>query len=284
MFKKGWQPKEYRGVNDEIRQQHMKAKDMSFKEKLGYFWYYYKIHTLVAVIVIIFGSVWIHDIVTAKDHNFYGIMLNSSHLDGDALETSFGEYAGLDNEKYECFIDTLSTLSYQSQSEYDLATFQKMIALVQSKDLDVMVLDGQVFYNFSFNSMLMDLRNVFSEEELSQYEGNIYYIDYAKVREAEEADDNDDELMAEYEERNKATAEEIAMEAETHKHPENMTEPIPVGIFIDDSPLVQKTGAYNQLVPIYGIVITSQRTETAKQYLNYIWDDSIPFENMITEY
>lgn len=284
MFKKGWQPKEYKGVNDEIRQQHMKAKDMSFKEKLGYFWYYYKIHTLVAVIVIIFSSVWIHDIVTAKDHNFYGIMLNSSHLDGDALETSFGEYAGLDNEKYECFIDTLSTLSYQSQSEYDLATFQKMIALVQAKDLDVMVLDGQVFYNFSFNSMLLDLRNIFSEEELSQYEGNIYYIDYAKVREAEEADDNDDELMAEYEERNKATAEEIAMEAETHKHPENMTEPIPVGIFIDDSPLVQKTGAYNQLVPIYGIVITSQRTGTAKQYLNYIWDDSIPFENMITEY
>ena len=284
MFQKGWQPKEYKGVNDEIKQQHMKTKDMSFKGKLGYFWYYYKIHTLVAIVVITFGSKWIYDVVTAKDHSFYGIMMNASHLDGDALSSSFEEYAGLDSEKYECYIDTLSTLSYQTQSEYDLATYQKTIALVQSKDLDVMVLDGQVFYNFSFNSMFTDLRYVFDSDELSKYEGHIYYIDYAKVREAEEEDASNDELLAEYEERNKATSEEIAMEAETHRHPESMTEPIPVGIFIDDSPFALKTGAYSQSVPIYGIVITSQRVDTAKSYLDYIWEDNIPFENMIALY
>lgn len=283
MFQKGWQPKEYKGVNDEIRQQHMKTKDMSFKGKLGYFWYYYKVHTLIAVVLIIFGSIWTYDIVTAKDHSFYGIMLNSSGLDGDALAASFEEYAGLDSEKYECYIDTLSTLSYQSQSEYDLATYQKTIALVQSKDLDVMVLDGQVFYNFSFNGMLMDLRHAFTDEELAGYEGRIYYIDYAKVREAEEQEDSN-ELMAEQEKRNTATLEEAAMEAETHRHPENMEEPVPVGIFMDDSPLVLKTGAYTQFVPIYGIVITSQRMDAAKSYLNYIWEDTILFENMTVAY
>ncbi|MGN1181212.1 MAG: hypothetical protein ACI4SD_08350 [Suilimivivens sp.] len=284
MFNKGWQPKEYKGVQDEIKQQHMKAKDMTFKEKLAYFWYYYKVHTIVTIIVIIALVSYIHALVTAKDYNFYGIMLNSSSLDGDALETSFGEYAGLDLENYECFIDTLSTLSYQSQSEYDLATFQKMIALVQTKDLDVLVTDPQVFYNFSFNSMMMDLRNVFSEEELAGYEGKIYYIDYAEIRKAEAEEDTVSVTEA-AEERNQATPEEIAAEAETHRYPENMEDPVPVGIFVEDSPLVQKTGCYNELlIPIYGISTTSQRPETAKQYLNYIFDESIPFEDMISIY
>lgn len=280
MFKNGWQPKKYKGVNDEIRQQHMKAKDMSFKGKLSYFWYYYKVHTFVAIAVLIFGTAFIYNIVTAKDYNFYGIMLNSSQLDGEKLELSFGEYAGLDMENYECFIDTLTTLSYQAQSQYEYATFQKLVALVQSKDLDVMVLDAQVFYNFSFNGMLMDLRNVLSEEELAKYEGNIYYLDYAEVRKAEEEAANQ-EIISESPDRNQATPEEIAAEAETHRYPENMEEPIPVGIFAEEAPLCTKTGCYNGLVPVYGISVTSERTDTAKKYLDYIWDETIPFEDMI---
>ncbi|MGN0376123.1 MAG: hypothetical protein ACI4ED_00655 [Suilimivivens sp.] len=283
MFNKGWQPKEYKGVQDEIRQQHMKTKDMSLKEKLSYFWYYYKVHTFVIIIAVIAVCSYIYTMATAKDYIFYEIMLNSSQLNGDVLEASFGEYAGLDLENYECFIDTLSTLSYQSQSGYDMATFQKIIALIQSKDLDAMVLDAEVFYNFSFNGMMMDLRNVLSEEELARYEGNIYYIDYAEIRKAEEEEDTAS-LTQEDEDRNQATLEEISAEAETHKHPENMEEPVPVGIFADNAPLVQKTGCYNGLVPIYGIVITSQRTDTAKKYLDYIFDENIPFENMITVY
>ena len=59
-------------------------------------------------------------------------MLNAPSLDGDAMEASFGEYAGLDMENYDCFIDTMSTLANQNQTQYDIATFQRMVALVQS--------------------------------------------------------------------------------------------------------------------------------------------------------
>jgi hypothetical protein len=270
-------------VQDEIKQQHMKTKDMTLKGKLDYFWYYYKVHTIVAIIVVIIGIVWIHNIVTAKDYNFYGIMLNSSHLDGDALEASFGDYAGLDMETYDCFIDTLSTLSYQAQSEYEIATFQKLVALVQSKELDVMVLDSQVFYNFSFNGMLMDLREAFTDEELAAYEGRIYYIDNALIKEAEAAEE--DTSASSYDAvTSSASDEEIAAEAETHRHPETMTEPIPVGIFADDSAFVTKTDAYPTLVPIYGISVTTQRLEPAKAYLGFMFDDSIEFENMVSVY
>ena len=54
MSKKEKSPKEYRGVIDEIRQQQMKTKEMSTKGKLEYFWDYYKVHTIVAILVIFF--------------------------------------------------------------------------------------------------------------------------------------------------------------------------------------------------------------------------------------
>lgn len=284
MFKQEKKPREYRGVIDEIRQQQMKTKDMTLKGKLSYFWYYYKIHVLVAIIVIIAAGSWIHDVITSKDYNFYGMMMNSAYLDSEILENAFGEYAQLDMENYRCFIDTLSDLSYQGQSEYDMATFQRVVALVQTGDLDVMVLDAQLFYNFSFNSMMMDLRNIFTEEELSRYEGNIYYIDYSKVRRAIEADNNGEEAANDYPDLDNATPEEIAAEAETHRNPASMAEPIPVGIFVGDSPLVQKTDCYGQLVPVYGIVATGHRTDAAKQYLEFMWNNELPFEDMIMTY
>lgn len=284
MFQKGWQPEKYKGVSDEIRQQHMKARDMSFKDKLNYFWYYYKVHTLVGIAAVILIGVFIRDMASNKDYSFYGIMLNSAGLDGELLGASFEEYAGLDPENYQCFVDTSSTLSYQTQTEYDMATIQRIMAMMQAKELDALIFDAQVFSNFSFNEMFMDLRDVFSEEELAKYEGSIYYIDYEEILKAEEAELNADELSADYENLRTATAEAITAEAETHKHPENMADPIPIGIFIDGSPFVQKTGTYNRLIPIYGIAASSQRTDTAKKYLDFLWDENVPFENMILTY
>lgn len=309
MFKKGWQPENYKGVHDEIRQQHMKAKDMTPKGRLEYFWYYYKIHTLVAVCVIIFGGALIHDILTAKDYGFYGVMLNASLLDSEAMEASFSEYAQIDTNEYDCMIDTQSQLSYHSQNSYDFATYQKLIAQLQTHELDVLVADAEVFKNFATNEMFMDLREFMSPEELAGFEGSIYYVDMEEVRRAAEAADNilsdpkeeaskDASPGSEAGELSPQEAEaainpfgqnidydEIyrlaAEEAETHRHPEEMAEPIPVGIFLEESPFMEKTGSYGKMVPIYGLVITSEKADTAVKYLDYLWDDSIPFDQML---
>lgn len=313
MFKKGWQPENYKGVHDEIKQQHMKTKDMTPKGRLEYFWYYYKVHTLVAVCVIIFGGALIHDILTAKDYGFYGVMLNASLLDSETMEASFGEYAQLNLSEYDCMIDTQSQLSYHSQSSYDFATYQKLVAQLQTHELDVLVADGEVFNNFATNEMFLDLREFMSPEELAGYEGRIYYVDMEEIRKAAEAADNmlNEEEAAtkdafpqdasggqESEELSPEEAEaavnpfgqninydEIyrlaAEEAETHRHPEQMAEPVPVGIFLDESPFMQKTGSYGKMIPVYGVVVTSERADTAVKYLNYLWDDTIAFDQML---
>ncbi len=313
MFKKGWQPENYKGVHDEIKQQHMKTKGMSAKGRFEYFWYYYKVHTLVAVCVIIFGGSLIHDILTAKDYGFYGVMLNASLLDSEAMEASFGEYAQLDLNEYDCMIDTQSQLSYHSQNSYDFATYQKLVAQLQTHELDVLVADAEVFRNFATNEMFMDLREFMSPEELAKYEDRIYYVDMEAVRKAAEAADNvlnEEESTAddaapqdasgtqEAEELSPDEAEaainpfgrnidydEIyrlaAEEAETHRHPEEMAEPVPVGIFLDESPFTEKTGSYGKMVPVYAVVVTSEKADTAVKYLNYLWDDTVPFDRML---
>lgn len=277
-------PNDRKGVRDEIKEQKLKARDMSFKGKLHYFWYYYKVHTIVGIIAVFFLSTLTRDILTSKDFCFYGIMLNSQQLSDDALETSFSEYAELDTEKFECFIDTDSTLNYSTMTEFDMATSQKLIALVQTKDLDAVVFDSEIFNNYSNSEMFLDLSTVFTANELAKYKDNLYYIDYAVIEAANSDVNYDNDNIISTEEDAAYTMEDILAEAETHRHPENMEKPIPVGIFMNDSPFAVKSDAYGDFEAIYGIGATTTRVDTAKQYLEYLWDDSIDFGNMKKEF
>ncbi len=69
-------------VVEEIREQQKKSlSTMSFKEKLAYFWDYYKVHALAAVILIIVTVSIIHQFVTNKDYAFYATVLNAGTIE-----------------------------------------------------------------------------------------------------------------------------------------------------------------------------------------------------------
>ncbi|NBJ92420.1 hypothetical protein [Parablautia muri] len=278
MAQKEKKPRTYQGVRDEIREQHMKTKDMSFKERLAYFWYYYKIHTLAAICAVIAIITLIHDVSTSKDYIFYGLMLNSYQLPSDELSTAFAEYADLDLETYDCFIDTSTSLSLRSMGQYDAVTVQKIIATIQTGDLDAVVYDSEIFNNYSNHEMFLDLRTVFTEEELSQYDDYLYYIDYGEVLKLQEAEADDGlEAPSAQQLSNEELDKVLLEETQMHRHPENMETPIPVGVILEDSPFVKKTGAYPQKVPVFGIIYTSHRTDISKKYLEFLWDETIDF-------
>ena len=248
MAKREKKPREYRGVIDEIREQQHKTRDMTNKGKLEYFWYYYKVHTIAGIFILIMAITLIHDMVTAKDFIFNCVMVNSFQLNAEAVENSFAEYAGLDLDKYDCFIDTSTTLSLTTYDQYNMAAVQKIMAQMQSRDLDVLVFNSEIFNN---------------------------YIDYAEVVRASEEEVDPDTLTE---------MAEIDVEADTllHRHPEDMQEPMPIGVFLTDSPFIAQTGSYHtSLQPVFGIVSTTERAEIAKQYLNFLWDDTIDFTTMI---
>lgn len=283
MAKKEKDPREYQGVRDEIRQQQMKTKDMSIKGKLGYFWDYYKIHTVAGLFVLFLVVSLIHDITTAKDYSFYGVMLNAGSMPSQELETAFAEYAGLDENKFDCFIDTNSVMSMHNTSQYDMATSQKLMALTQTKDLDIAVFDSEVYNNYAYNEMFTDLRTIFTEQELAPYKEHLYYIDYAYIREGEGNMDYENPALLYYDNFTIPSPEEIAAEADRHRRPEEMEEPVPVGIFIENSPLILQSNAYGGLIPVFGFSSTSQRIDTGKKYLEFIFNESIDFASLLQE-
>lgn len=278
MEKENIKPENEFDINNEIREQHQKVKEMPFKEKLKYFWDYYKFHTIAIVFATALIALFIHDVVTNKDFSFYAVMLNAPRFEGNLAEIEFVEYAGLDNETYECLIDSSTSRSYEMQSEYDMAAQQKLMGLSQTKDLDVITVESHIFYDLAANGMFADLRDIFSEEELAEYEGNIYYIDYAIIEEMEALEESG--VITTETETIDITTEDILAESELHRHPEDMEKPVPVGIYIGESPLVEKAELYVNHCPIFGFSVTTQRAETGKMYLDFIWDESIPFETM----
>lgn len=274
-------PRTYRGVRDEIRQQHMKAKDMTFKERLAYFWYYYKVHTLVLICAVFAIVALIHDVAASKDYIFNGLMLNSYQLPSDELSAAFAEYADLDLETYDCFIDTSTSLSLRSMGQYDAVAVQKILATIQTGDLDAVVYDSEVFNNYSNHEMFLDLRTVFTQQELSQYDGYLYYIDYAQVLKMQEEEaDYELETLSDNRPSEAELDKALADETERHRHPENMENPIPVGVILKDSPFAVKTGSYPQKVPVFGIIATSHRTDVGKKYLEFLWDETIDFSQI----
>ena len=151
-------------------------------------------------------------------------------------------------------------------------------------DLDAVVFDSIVFNNYANNEVFLDLRTVFTEEELARYRDNLYYVDYAQI-EAANADSNYvNEDLVSGEDGSTMDQEDILEEAEKHRHPEAMEKPVPVGIYIDDSAFVKKSGSYGQLIPVFGFPTTTTRLDISKKYLDFLYDDSIPFEDMLSEY
>lgn len=274
---------EYRGVRDEIRQQQLKTKEMTLKGKLQYFWDYYKIHTLAGILILVFIVTFVHDIAASKESVFCAYMFHSSQVSGESLSNSFAEYAGLDTEKYDCLIDTTLNISLRTFTQYDMAASQKLAALVQAGDLDAAMMDSDVFYNHALSGMFVDLRTILSDEALSKYSDLFYYVDRTEVLRADEdsyyVDDVQEKEAVNLSD--EEVFEELYEKAQVHRHPENMKEPVPVGIYMENSPFAQKTGAYQQSVPIFGIISTSERTDTGMKYLEFLWDENIDFSQML---
>ncbi len=248
-------------MHDEIREQQQKLKGRSFKEKLGYFWDYYKIHTFVVLLLLIVVGSFVWDIATTKEEAFSATLLNAYGGEGqESFQADFAEYAGIDTDVYSCYIDATSTLSHQMTSEVDLAVFQRTIAMAQTGGLDVVAGDPMPFTHIAGTGMFLDLKDVLTEEEYTQYEPYFYYID-GTILENDEEETYKTDTTAVYND------EEI-----DHTDPSSMEKPIPVGIFLPDSAKLQQYGCYalSGETPILGFIFSSTKLDTARQFLHFL--------------
>ena len=193
----------------------------------------------------------------------------------EELDTEIKVGQLIDTVEYDCFLDTSSTLSLSNSTEYDMATMQRIVAVVQTKELDAVIFDSQCYEQYAMNEIFYDLREILTEEQIEKYEPYFYYVDMDVVRAQEEEDVmvDTDAIAAKAE----LTAEEINAQGLAHMDPSTMSDPVPVGIVMTDSPFETESLAYEGLVPVFGISVTTQRLDTALEFLDYLWDDTIDF-------
>lgn len=266
-------------VHDEIREQQKKAfATMSAKEKLAYFWDYYKIHTLVVICAIIFVVSFVRQIQENKPYAFYAVLINAlngldSNDTNEIWENEFLEYAGIDSETYRVCIDTSITQSSDGGSQYEMANRQKMAAMMHAGDIHVIIADTESFEDYAHVETFYDLTQIFTEEELAPYADLLYYTEAAAF------DEDTGTSLEEMEAAQRAFYTKVI----DHSDPSSMKKPIPVGIRIPASGnKLADAGFYRYLQEgdysfqgypsetVLGIPLSSEDPSLALQFLSFL--------------
>ncbi len=219
-------------IMDEIKEQQRKLEGRSFKEKVSYFFFYYKLQTLIVVVAIIFLAVFIRDIAMQKDTVFSAIYINSfPNVEDEDFIVKFDTFAGLDTNKQESSFDTSFYLDDTQNSQYVMASTEKIMAMVAASSLDVCVADEDSFKTYAKQGFYLDLSTVLSESQLADYKNRILYYDV----------------------------------------PDDGLGEIPIGINVSEAPKIKSTQAYPSATPYYGILNNSKNLENAKLFLTFLW-------------
>lgn len=172
-----------------------KLSHMSFKEKIGYIWEYYKLHMFIGLIILFFlGAIGTGIYNSTFDTRLYCMVLNSprSQQNFQVITEDFAHAMGYDGKKDQIFVESMiggfgdeketaastdpaATLDPNNLSDPmgDYTTVMKMTALISAKELDVVICDQEAFeYYGKKMGAFYDLSSLLPGELAAQAEGH----------------------------------------------------------------------------------------------------------------
>lgn len=247
---------------DEFKEEREKLKEQPLKKKASYFWTYYKWYVLGSLLAVIILVTVVREIVTSKDTVLYSVAINGYPMgEENIFENAFMEYAGFNKDKEEIFINTTLRMSDDSYDASSMDATQFMMVYIAASDLDVCIMDPPPFEHYTYGGIYMDLRTCLSEEMLASLSGKLYYMDNAVYEEIDAL-----ERDGKYE----AVAE---VKLPDPLKPEEMIEPIPVGIDISGCSKFTDSYYYEDNNMYLGICGNTKRLETALKFIDYIFSE-----------
>lgn len=147
-------------------------KPMTWNQRFDHIWTYYKEYIgLIALLIFVCTGLITSTIAAQRESVVTGIMVNVtvSQEGFNYLSTDYAEYLGVGKDKdvkleYTSFLDL-----EKSDSEQDYYAAMTVIAEVSAKKLDYMILDQLSMGFYAGQEVYMDLRKVFTEEELAEF-------------------------------------------------------------------------------------------------------------------
>lgn len=264
-------------VAKEIREEQKQAlSSMSPKQKLAYFWDYYKIHVLAAVVVIAIIISFVRQYMNNKETAFYAVLINAGQTDANyelstVLEEEFLEYAEIDPDQYEVTIDTSISFLDGVEAQFVIANQQKLVAMMQIGDVSAIIADTENFERYAQFEYFFDLKTLLSQEELAKYDSYLYYTDAASF-------ENDDSTSFSNVNEQKDPAELTI----NHRDPSTMEQPIAVGIILTEDNKLADAAYYAYLTEaamtyqgypseaVLGIPVTNKEPEMVIRFLEYL--------------
>jgi len=247
---------------DEFKEEREALKNAGFKEKFEYFWDYYKTRTIIISMCVIFAIGFFYSMLTQKEEAIFVSMLNSvpgSEETISKFQDDFAAYAEIDTNKYNITYDTSISLSSSGLGQAVSNSVQRMTAYIASGRIDVIVGGSDLFAVEANQGIFADLRTILTEEQIAAYEPYFYYVDQAHidmVNTAEHLLDITKELP----------------EAPDPTKPEEMEDPVPVGLFVSHLPKISDayyfTGDYSAL----GVLVNAPHPETALQFVDFVFE------------
>ena len=148
-----------------------KLKPMTWKQRVDHIWTYYKAVVLFASVAIILPVAVIISIATKKDVAFSGMAINVdmrkvgvTYLTDDWFDRIGGDPK---KEIAELYANALDPEQGELESTYGVA--MSTIARAESKTLDYLLVDQVALEFYIVQEIYMDLRCVFTEEELAAF-------------------------------------------------------------------------------------------------------------------
>lgn len=239
---------------DEFKEERESIKNQPFKKKISYFWTYYKWYVLggifaAAVLISIVSS-----FLNRTNYALYGAMINGIPFETEqAFLDGFMDYAGIDKDKNTVTFNT--SLSFEGNS---IGTAEFIMVYIAARDLDVIVGDPDSFSRYAYSSVYLDLSEALDAETIAALSeaGRLYYIDHAVADKIEELQNTNQ------------SAEEVTKPDPFH--PEDMQEPVPVGIDISECSKFTDAYYYKEGSSYLGIVSNTKQLANAVKFITFL--------------
>lgn len=219
-------------LRDEMPLGKQSAKDLSFSEKMEFYWQKYKIHIVVTVLLACFFGSILHPIIHKKETVLSIAYINAfPNVEDQVIIDDLEKYLQLNPKKQQVLLDSTYYIDNTSDSPYALTYSQKFSVNAMAGNIDVVLSDVTNFDFYGNQGFFRDLTTILSEEELNIYSDRLYY---------------------------------------TNLPDDDFNQKVPIGIKIDRSAKICKTSCYPNLDAYYGVVTGSDHVDAALSFLNYI--------------
>jgi len=155
----------YAPFKEKVRLEIVKLREMSFKEKVEHIWEYYKFILLgLVVFLIIIGSLINAWLINPQPKTALLISWNTGYVLHEQLdELSEALTKQLVDEKENEVVSTTQILTSTDDPTINMASQQRMIAMVAAGEIDVFILDSKMLVEYAGNGLIVPIESMLTE-------------------------------------------------------------------------------------------------------------------------